>query len=146
MNNFWQLDILTCFLLTLSIAPPKNDKNCLAWPPLKMVNMISTPPKNEGTPPLRMFLTPSLIARARKPSHMFNYIIFNHILKASITGKSCKFKGKTYKDGERIPCSPCHSRICVDGYHSCGIEVGCGKIIEIINNCWARIKTVLRAT
>ena len=51
-------------------------------------------------------------------------------LKSSPIGKgkgmSCKFEGKVYKDGERMPCGDgCNIRYCINGKPSGCTKVGC---------------------
>merc|ERR1719308_739809 len=41
-------------------------------------------------------------------------------------GKSCKYEGKVYKDGERMPCGDgCNSRFCINGKPGGCTKMGC---------------------
>ena len=54
------------------------------------------------------------------------------VLKSSLIGKgegmSCKYEGKVYKDGERMPCGDgCNTRVCFNGKPSGCTEMECVK-------------------
>ena len=41
-------------------------------------------------------------------------------------GKSCKYEGKVYKDGERMPCGDgCNTRFCINGKPGGCTKMGC---------------------
>merc|ERR1712002_337295 len=53
------------------------------------------------------------------------------------TGKSCKYKGKTYKDGEHMPCDDgCNTRECENGQPS-----GCTEMLCLGKSCKYKGKT-----